>query len=74
MAAAKGLDLRENPVQRPDADRHGIGVVEKQRVGTDGFHIPREILHYRNGSQRAENAAYARAQKEGRRFFIPLPG
>ncbi len=33
VAAAERLDLREDFVQRADADRHGVGVVDDPRIG-----------------------------------------
>ena len=36
---------------------HRIGVIQKQSVGADLFHVSCKLFHHRNGSQRTHNAA-----------------
>ena len=64
MAQADGLDAGAAQ-HRAGEHRHGVGVVQKQRVGADLFHVARKVEHHGDGAQRAEDAADAQGIGDG---------
>ena len=64
MAAAEGLDLREDMIQRPHAEGHGVGVVDDPRVRRvipdrlGDFHIHGDRAHRAHESAGADRVAH----------------
>ena len=58
VAQTDRFDLRV-PLHIAGQHRHGVGVVEEPRVGTNLLHIAREIAHNRDRAQCAHDAADA---------------
>ena len=64
VAKAHGLDAG-GALHGAAQHGHGIGIVQKQGVRANLFHIPGEVQHHRDGAQGAEDAADAQGIGDG---------